>query len=73
LLNILLKDIAQKENLSVQSSASLKSLVEVMNVNQKGVVVILEDRKPIGILTERDIVEILYRRASLAHLPQFKN
>ena len=65
MLNVLLKDIARHENLSVQSSASLKSLVEVMNVNRKGVVVILEDRKPTGILTERDIVEILYRRVSL--------
>lgn len=65
LLNILLKDIAQQENLSVQSSSSLKDLVDLMNVNQKGVVVVLEDSKPIGILTERDIVEILYNGVKL--------
>ncbi|MEW6599357.1 MAG: GGDEF domain-containing protein [Nitrospirota bacterium] len=65
MLNILLKDIAQKENLSIQSSASLKNLVDLMNVNQKGVVVILEGEKPIGIMTERDIVEILFKGVSL--------
>jgi diguanylate cyclase (GGDEF)-like protein len=65
LLNILLKDIAQQENLSVQSSAALKDLVDLMNVNQKGVVVVLEDLRPIGILTERDIVEILYKGIKL--------
>ncbi|MBI4683476.1 MAG: diguanylate cyclase [Nitrospirae bacterium] len=65
MLNILLKDIAQKENLSVQGSATLKILVDLMNINQKGVVVILEDLKPIGILTERDVVEILFKGISL--------
>jgi len=65
LLNILLKHIAEKENLSVQSSAALQDLVCLMNINQKGVVVVLEDEKPIGILTERDIVEILYRGVKL--------
>jgi len=65
LLNILLKDIAQKENLSIQSTASLKALIDLMNTNQKGVVVVLDNLKPIGILTERDIVEILYRGVCL--------
>lgn len=36
-----------------------------MNINQKGVVVVLEDLKPIGIMTERDIVEILYNGVKL--------
>lgn len=36
-----------------------------MNVNQKGVVVVLEDVKPIGIMTERDIVEILHNGVKL--------
>jgi diguanylate cyclase (GGDEF)-like protein len=65
LLNILLKDIAQKENLFVQGSATLKNVIDLMNVNQKGVIAILEDTRPAGILTERDIVEILYRGVSL--------
>ncbi len=36
-----------------------------MNRNQKGVVVILDDDSPLGILTERDIVEIVHRGADL--------
>ncbi len=65
MINLLLKDIAQKENLCIQSSASLNDLLELMSLNQKGVVVILDDTKPVGILTERDVVEIFYRGAGL--------
>ncbi len=65
LLNILLKDIAQKDGFSLQGSASLKSLIKLMNSNSKGVVVILKEDKAAGILTERDIVEILYEGGSL--------
>lgn len=65
MLNILLKDIARKEKLSVPAGAQLGRLIQLMNQNSKGVVVILEDKKPTGILTERDIVEILYKGSSL--------
>jgi len=64
-LNLLLKNVAQKENLSIQSNASLKELVDLMNVNRKGVVVVLEGEKPAGILTERDVVMLLYRNIDL--------
>jgi diguanylate cyclase (GGDEF)-like protein len=47
--------------LHVQSNASLRRAIEFMNINKKGVVVVLEGEKPVGILTERDIVEIFYR------------
>ena len=65
MLNLLLKDIAQKDKLFVPAGAQLKRLIHLMNENQKGVVVILEGTKPAGILTERDIVEILYKGSSL--------
>ncbi len=65
MLNLLLKNIAQKENLCVRNNVSLRELVELMNINQKGVVVVLQDDRPTGILTERDIVEILFREVSL--------
>ncbi|MBI4698149.1 MAG: CBS domain-containing protein [Nitrospirae bacterium] len=65
MISLLLKNIAQKDNLHVQSNASLRNLMELMNRNQKGVVVILEDEKPAGILTERDIVELLHKGINL--------
>ncbi len=65
MLNLLLKNIAQRNDLCVQSVTSLKDLIELMNINQKGVVVVLEDNSPVGIITERDIVKILYNGISL--------
>ena len=65
MVNLLLKDIAEKENLSIQCTASLRDLIKLMNTNQKGVVIILENNQPIGILTERDVVRILHEGIDL--------
>lgn len=64
-MNLKLKGIAKKDNMYVQSDAALADLINLMNENQKGVVVILKDEKPVGILTERDVVEFLYNSADL--------
>ena len=61
MLNILLKHIAETENLSAQSDASLRDVTKLMTSNGKGVVVILEGDQAVGILTERDIVDHLYK------------
>jgi diguanylate cyclase (GGDEF)-like protein len=61
----LLRNIAQEENMFVQSNASLRNLIQLMLINQKGAIAILEDKQPVGILTEKDIVEILYRGIDL--------
>lgn len=60
-----LKDIVQTEKLALQSSASLREVIDLMNTNQKGAVAILDGKKPVGILTERDVVEILYKECDL--------
>ena len=65
MLNLLLKSIVNKENLYIQSNASLKDMINLMNINRKGVIVVLEGERPMGILTERDIVEILYKGINL--------
>jgi diguanylate cyclase (GGDEF)-like protein len=36
-----------------------------MLINQKGAIAVLEDKQPVGILTEKDIVEILHRGVDL--------
>lgn len=65
MVNLLLKDIAEKENLSIECTASLRDLIKLMNINQKGVVIILEDNQPTGILTERDVVRLLHEGIDL--------
>lgn len=65
MLNINLKDVARKQNLCVQSYASFRDVIKMMNINQKGVITVLRNEKPMGILTERDVVEILYKGCNL--------
>ncbi|RJQ18746.1 MAG: diguanylate cyclase [Nitrospiraceae bacterium] len=60
MLDLSLKSIAQKENLHIRSDASLMDLIRLMNTNGRGVVAVLKDNKAIGIMTERDVVELLY-------------
>jgi predicted transcriptional regulator len=36
-----------------------------MLINQKGAIAVLADKKPVGIITEKDIVEILYKSINL--------
>ncbi len=65
MLNLLLKNITQKEDFFTQSDVSLREATELMNRNGKGVVVILDRKKISGILTERDIVKFLHNGIDL--------
>jgi len=65
LLNLLLKNIAQKKDLYVYDDSSLRDVTELMNRNGRGVVVVLDDKRATGILTERDIVQFLHRGIDL--------
>ncbi|HEX9861109.1 MAG TPA: CBS domain-containing protein, partial [Nitrospirota bacterium] len=65
MIGVHIKDIASGENTHITGSASLRRLIELMNANGKGVVVVVEDGKPVGIVTERDIVDLLYRGTDL--------
>jgi predicted transcriptional regulator len=64
-INLILKNVAHKDNLSAQNGTSLKDVIDLMNMNNKGVVVVLEGERPVGIITERDIVEILFNKVDL--------
>lgn len=63
--NVLLHDLVQKENTWVEVGSSLKRLFQLMQRNKKGVVVVLKGRKPAGMLTERDVVRLLYTGVDL--------
>ena len=61
MLNLLLKNITATENLSAQGNMSLRDVTKLMTANGKGVVVILQEDEAVGILTERDVVDLLYK------------
>ncbi len=54
-----IKNLIVTKNISVKITDSLSYALNVMAKNQHGVVVVLSDNLPIGILTERDILNIL--------------
>ena len=64
--NIFLHDLAEKEDMWVDTYSTLRQLFQVMQKNEKGVVVVLKGEKPVGILTERDVVRLLYTGVDLA-------
>ena len=64
--NIFLHDLAEKEDMWVDTYSTLRQLFQLMQKNEKGVVVVLKREKPVGILTERDVVRLLYTGVDLA-------
>jgi signal transduction histidine kinase len=62
---IALKDIASSDYFSVNHHASLKEAMEHMQKNPDGSVVLVENRKPIAIVTESDIVNALTQEIDL--------
>ncbi|MFA6148359.1 MAG: diguanylate cyclase [bacterium] len=46
--------------MTVQVDSTLRDMIRRMNENGKGVVIVLEGKKPVGILTERDVVKLLF-------------
>ncbi|MDY6990601.1 MAG: diguanylate cyclase [Thermodesulfobacteriota bacterium] len=59
--NLFLHDIVAHNNMWVEADATLRHLFLLMQENKKGVVVVLKEGMPIGILTERDVVNLLYK------------
>ncbi|MBI3592107.1 MAG: GGDEF domain-containing protein [Nitrospirae bacterium] len=65
MISLLLESIVEKKNLYIKKNSSLRDLIDLMNKNQKGVVVVLDGKRPVGILTERDLIEILFNEVDL--------
>ena len=58
---VLLCDIAAYGNIGISADATVGELLSSIHKNEKGAVVILEEREqPVGILTERDAVRLIY-------------
>lgn len=56
-----LDTVAVKQNMSVPAHSSLEEAVRMMTRNKRGVIVTLRGRRPSGILTESDVMELLHR------------
>jgi diguanylate cyclase (GGDEF)-like protein len=53
---MLIKEIAVKESVAIDYLSSMSYAIEVMEQNHCGVVVALDGEKPVGVLTERDLL-----------------
>ncbi len=54
-----IRSIVKTKNVSVNKESSIFEAIEVMYKNDQGTVIILDQDKTVGILTERDVVELL--------------
>ena len=55
----LIKDIVTKDDMFVEAASSLEYAIKTMAKNMQGVVVVVDKLQPIGILTERDLVNLI--------------
>ena len=52
-----IKDVMVKEIITVNPTAKIRDAVELMNKNQIGCLVVTRKGKPVGIMTERDVLK----------------
>ncbi len=64
-----LRDVMRTRVVSVTPSENVSRAVECMASNNIGCVLILEGDRPEGIITERDIVRLVYRKTDLNSIP----
>ena len=55
--NTFVKDVMQKNAISIDAAMSVKNAAEMMSDADVGAIIITKDNKPAGILTERDFVK----------------
>lgn len=66
---ILLRDIAERgAGLTVTGGATLREMIRQMTENEKGVLILLQGKRAVGILTERDVVRIMFSGTSLEEI-----
>ncbi|MEA2019709.1 MAG: diguanylate cyclase [Campylobacterota bacterium] len=57
----LIKDIVVTKNISVDISSSIEFALDIMSKNKQGVIVVLDEDIAVGIITERDILQMMNR------------
>jgi len=56
-MSLLVKDVMTKNVITVDSSAPVKKVAELMDKHDIGCVIVMNEGKPIGIITERDMLK----------------
>ena len=56
---ILIKDILVNKDIAINESESIKFAIETMHKSSHGVVAVLLNKKVVGVITERDIINII--------------
>lgn len=56
---LLIKDIVFNDNISINLDDTIDTAIKTMCLNRQGVVVILSDNIPMGIITEKDILHLI--------------
>lgn len=59
MIGLCLKDLMMDSNLSVKKTDSIITAIQMMKNNDKGVVVILDDSRCVGLITERDVIRLI--------------
>jgi diguanylate cyclase (GGDEF)-like protein len=54
-----LEDLMYREHISIEKSGTIEDAIKLMDQNHQGVVIIIEKNIPIGVLTERNILEVI--------------
>ena len=62
---IFIKDIVKKDNIAVQKDFTISDAIDVMYRNREGTIVILDNNEVVGILTEKDLVQLLNSKTNL--------
>jgi len=62
---IRLGEIVESDNVCLPVEATFRQLLGKMHDNDKGVVIILKDDRTVGIVTERDVVQMMYHNVKL--------
>ena len=57
LMSLKLKEIMVKSVITVEAKSTVKTAVELMNKHEIGCLIVVERRKPVGIVTERDFLK----------------
>jgi two-component system sensor histidine kinase/response regulator len=69
-LNLLLADVMERDVFSVAPHCTVAAMIERMKDQHVSHVVVVDGRKPVGMLTERDLVRLLHQRIDRNRLVQ---